>query len=236
MRIGILGGTFNPIHLGHLVAAEEVGEDFGLERVLVIPENLPPHKQHEEVIEPFHRLRMVQLAAAANPRLEVLALEIERGGISYTTETLGGLFQDYPAGTEFYFIVGQDIFKDIATWRDVPGLFRSTHFVVVQRPKLRPKELRAHLEKTVTAKFGEIRFHPVGIDPRFRAEGLRTEPSGKMVWLKTITHFDVSSTAIRRRVATGQSIRYLVPAGVAAYIAEHHLYAEEAGSPSVLTG
>lgn len=236
MRIGILGGTFNPIHLGHLVAAEEVAEDFALERVCLIPDNLPPHKRHEEVISPFHRLRMIQLAATSNPRLEVLALEIEQGGISYTIETLGNLSRTYPAGTEFYFIAGQDVFKDIATWRDVPGLFRSTHFVVVQRPELKPEELRAHLEKTVTARFEDIRFHPVGFDTRFRAEGLRTESSGKMVWLKAITYFDVSSTAIRHRVAMGKTIRYLVPAEVAAYIEENRLYARMTGAPSVLAG
>lgn len=235
-RIGILGGTFNPVHLGHLVAAEEVGEEFALERVCLIPGNLPSHKGHDEVIPAFHRLKMAQLAAASNPRLEVLALEIERGGVSYTIETLGSLSRIYPEGTEFYFIVGQDVFKDIATWRDVPGLFRSTHFVVVQRPDLRPEELRALLEETVTARFREIRFHPVGFDRRFRAEGLRVEPSGKMVWMKAITYFDVSSTAIRRRVALGQSIRYLVPEGVAAYIQENRLYARAAGVPSVLAG
>ena len=90
-RIGILGGTFNPIHTGHLVAAEEVGRDFNLDKVLLIPANLPPLKEHDGVITPEHRLRMVSLAARSNPRLEARGLEIKRGGVSYTIDTVRAL-------------------------------------------------------------------------------------------------------------------------------------------------
>ncbi|MBI2880250.1 MAG: nicotinate-nucleotide adenylyltransferase [Candidatus Tectomicrobia bacterium] len=229
LRIGILGGTFNPVHMGHLVAAEEVGKDFDLEKVLLIPTNQPPLKEHEGVISAEHRLRMVTLAAAHNPRLEARDLEIRRGGVSYTVDTLRALTEEFGPAAEFFFILGQDAFRSIGSWRDAPELFRMTHFVVVRRPTLSVDEMIALLEETVTARFGEPAFSRTGFDNQAMAEGLRVEPSGRRIWLKDIPYFHVSSTMLRKRLAAGRSIKYLVPEAVETYILEHLLYAVALG-------
>ncbi len=224
-RIGILGGTFNPIHTGHLVAAEEVGKDFDLDKILLIPTNLPPLKEHDGVISSEHRLRMVSLAAESNPRLEPCDVEIRRGGVSYTVDTLKMLGEEYGPDTEFFFLIGQDAFRAIGSWRDAESLFSLTHFVVVRRPTLSIDEVIALLEETITTQTGGRNFIRTGFDDRVAAEGLRVEPHGRQLWLKDIPYFDVSSSMIRKRLAEGRSIKYLVPEPVETYILEHLLYA-----------
>ncbi|MFQ5911846.1 MAG: nicotinate-nucleotide adenylyltransferase [Nitrospinota bacterium] len=228
-RVGILGGTFNPIHMGHLVAAEEVGKDFNLEKVLLIPTNLPPLKDDDGILSPEHRLSMVSLAARSNPRLQARDLEIRRGGVSYTIDTLRALIEEEGPAAEFFFIVGQDAFRSIGSWRDVEELFQLTHFVVVRRPTLSVDGMIGLLEETVTVRYGEPVFVRSGFDNRVAAEGLRVDPHGRQIWLKDIPYFDVSSSLIRKRLAAGRSIKYLVPEPVEAYILERLLYADAPG-------
>ncbi len=228
-RIGILGGTFNPIHMGHLVAAEEVGKDFSLDKVILIPANLPPLKDNECLIASEHRLKMVSLAIQSNPRLEVRDLEIRRGGVSYTIDTLGALQDEEAPDTAFFFIIGQDAFRQIGSWRDAQALFGLTHFVVVRRPTLSVDEMLGILEESLTTPKGELNFARTGFDHQVAAEGVEVEPCESRIWLKDIPYFDISSSMIRQRLASGRSIKYLVPDMVEAYILEHLLYAGAAG-------
>lgn len=228
-RVGILGGTFNPIHTGHLVAAEEVGRDFNLDKVLLIPTNLPPLKEHKGLITPDHRLRMVSLATRSNPRLEVRDLEIKRGGVSYTIDTVRALAEETGPAAELFFIIGQDAFRHIGSWREAEALFELTHFVVVRRPTLSVDEVIGLLDESVKSSNGEPVFVRTGYDHQVAAEGLRVEPHGREIWLKDIPYFDVSSSLIRKRLAERRSIKYLVPEPVEAYILEHLLYAHAVG-------
>lgn len=227
-RIGILGGTFNPIHTGHLVAAEEVGRDFNLDKVLLIPANLPPLKEHDGVITSEHRLRMVSLAARSNPRLEARDLEIKRGGVSYTIDTVRALIEETGPSADFFFIIGQDAFRHIGAWREAKALFALTHFVVVRRPTLSVDEMIGLLVDSIPSENGEPTFVRTGYDNQVAADGLRVEPHGREIWLKDIPYFDVSSSLIRKRLAERRSIKYLVPEPVETYILEHLLYAHSA--------
>ncbi len=228
-RIGILGGTFNPIHMGHLVAAEEVGKDFNLDKVLLIPTDLPPLKEHDGVISPEHRLYMVSLAAESNPRLEARDLEVRRGGVSYTIDTLRTLSDEFGAQTQFFFIIGQDAFRSIGSWRDADKLFQLTHFVIVRRPTLSVDEVIGLLEEAIAVHHAGPAFVRTGFDDQVSAESLRVEPHSRQIWLKDIPYFDISSSRIRKRLAEGRSIKYLVPEPVEAYILEHLLYADAPG-------
>ena len=134
MKIGILGGTFDPIHIGHLRLAEEVGDDLALERVYLIPAASPPHKGGR-VETPFrHRLAMVRLAAKGSPLLDVMDLEGHRKGLSYSIETLHEIHRMFPSEIDLFFLIGMDAFLEIKTWKDYRNLFDYAHFVVIRRP------------------------------------------------------------------------------------------------------
>ncbi len=132
-KLGILGGTFNPIHYGHLAAAEEVRDRLKLDRILFIPSYLPPHKLEENVPSAVQRMEMVRLATEGNPSFEPSDIEIKRGGRSYTIDTIEALRQAYP-GTELYFITGLDSFLEIQTWHEWERLLTLCCFVVLSRP------------------------------------------------------------------------------------------------------
>jgi nicotinate-nucleotide adenylyltransferase len=212
MRTGILGGTFNPIHLAHLRIAEEVREACALERVLFIPAASPPHKDVAEDVPFQHRLAMVELAVAGNPRFSASDLEGRRPGKSYSVHTLESLHRESPRD-EFYFIVGMDSFRDITSWKEWRRLFELAHIVVAARPgaaggdppDLLPVAIRGDFCYDASAK---MLLHRSGTSVIFLGE----------------TFLDISSTRIRELAAAGRSIRYLVPAAVEEYIARHGLY------------
>lgn len=196
-RIGIIGGTFDPPHIAHLVAAEEARSAFGLERVIFMPAGQPPHKPDHPVTAPEHRYAMTLLATAENPFFEVSRMEIERPGSSYTVDTLRALRGKLGAQVEIYFITGADEILDIETWHDAGSLPGLARFIALPRPG----------------------FDLASLERRLRPEFL---PSIEVHLMREI---DVSATEIRRRAASGESIRYLVPPGVDAYIRKHRLYA-----------
>ena len=143
MRLGLFGGTFNPIHLGHLRAAIEVQEAFGLEKILLIPSARPPHKQADQVASAGDRLEMVRLAVQGEPLLEASDVELARPGPSYTIETLR-YFQDrFGPESQVFFVVGQDAFSEIATWKSYQALFSIAHFVVMARSRRQAEQLGA---------------------------------------------------------------------------------------------
>jgi nicotinate-nucleotide adenylyltransferase len=216
-KLGIFGGTFNPIHYGHLVAAEEVRNRLRLDRVLFIPSFLPPHKHEEDAPSAAQRMEMVRLATAGNPNFRPSDIEIKRGGRSYTIDTIEALRQAYP-GTELYFITGLDSFLDIQTWNDWEKLLTLCGFAVLSRPGYRFADLvkvdfMQHAEQElVSLDRGEL-MHTVV------RSGVFT------VCLEMITRYDISSTDIRKRVKEGGSIKYLLPDAVETYIIDNKLYA-----------
>lgn len=134
MRIGVMGGTFDPIHHGHLVAASEVAATYGLDEVVFVPTGKPSFKQDVDVTLAEHRYLMTVIATASNPRFTVSRVDIDRQGVTYTVDTLRDLQAQYPAGTELYFITGADALRDIIRWRDSEQLWDLAYFVGVTRP------------------------------------------------------------------------------------------------------
>ncbi len=215
-KIGILGGTFNPIHYGHLAAAQEVCDRLKLDRILFIPSHLPPHKLDEDVPAAMQRLEMVRLATADNPSFQPSDIEIKRGGRSYTIDTIERLRSDDPAA-EFYFIMGIDSFLDIQTWHNWERLLSLCSFVVLSRPGYRFVDLtRIDFMKQAA---DELSMMDKGeLDQASVQSGLFT------IYLEQIPLHDISSTDIRARVKAGSSIKYLLPEQVEIYIIEHNLY------------
>ncbi len=211
-RVGILGGTFNPVHLGHLRSAEEVREACALDRVAFVPANRPPHKPDRTLADGRHRLAMVELAIAGNSSFDACSLEIDRGGISYSIETLEA-FAASERGAELFFIVGADAFGEMQTWKDAARLFELASVVVTNRPPHSTVSSIAHLPVAAQEAFC---YDPSTLSYRHRR--------GTGLHFLRITGLDISATAVRERVRSGQSIRYLVPADVERYVREHGLY------------
>ena len=198
-NIGVMGGTFNPIHIGHLRSAEEVREAFGLDRVIFIPSADPPHKGKKGIINISDRLEFVREAVRDNPFFSASDIEARRDGKSYTVDTLKEMKDRLESGGDLYFILGLDAFLEIETWYSYRELFGLSHFVVTDRPTpeshnppfILPESLAALFEKTE----GRTLRHT----------------SGNRVYYHNISALDISATEIRRLVGEGASIRYLVP-------------------------
>ena len=214
--IGILGGTFNPVHLGHLRAAEEVREAQRLDEMWLVPAAIPPHKATTGVIDGRHRLRMVELAVAGVPGFRASALELERGGTSYSIDTIRTVRAAIGRDTRLVFAIGADAFRDLHTWKEHASIFGECDVVVVTRPPW-PPQLGAE-EIPIAAR--EAFCYDPGSE-------LFRHRSGHVLTLQRITALDIAAATIRTRVAAGRSIRFLVPAAVEAYIAEHGLYRQE---------
>ncbi len=198
MRVGILGGTFNPPHLGHLVCAQEAYRELELDRVLVIPARIPPHKPVEHDPGAHHRLELCRLAAVDDERLQVSTVELDRDGPSYTVDTLVALSTQAP-NTELVLIVGGDIAVGLPRWHEPERVLELATLAVAKRR-------------------GTAR-----ISVQTALDGLR---GGERARLFQMPRIGVSSTMIRRRVRAGQPIRYLVPDRIADYIERHGLYRE----------
>jgi nicotinate-nucleotide adenylyltransferase len=215
-RIGLFGGTFNPIHLGHLRAAEEIGDFFALERVFFIPSSTPPHKKKEGLLEAGLRAQMVRLAVCDNPRFAVSEAEIGRPGKSYSVETIEHFRRQLGAATLLYFIIGLDAFREIHTWKEYAALFGLCHFVVMTRPGFEKNFSPEHLPVELAGDFC--------YDSR---KGGYVHKSGFRVYPKEVTGLDISSTRIRQDLRGGKSIKYLVPPAVEGFIAARHLYRDK---------
>lgn len=215
MRLGIFGGTFDPIHLGHCRAAEEMGQEFDLDKVFLIPAASPPHKSKEPV-SPFpDRLEMARLAVGRTRHLEVLDIEAQRSGFSYSIQTLKEIDKRFVGKAELFFILGVDAFLEIETWKDYQELFQYAHFVVIARGAAGRRDLEPvfhHLDPLA----------PVNDDPN--TWELST---GKKLFFRAVTLMDISSTQIRHLASSGKSIRFLVPDPVMSYIMEKKLYQDD---------
>lgn len=188
-RIGIYGGTFDPIHLAHLIFADRAFEQLNLDKVLFLPAAIPPHKQDKGISDGRRRLEMVEIALAGNPAFEANAIELSRAGVSYTIDTLHDLSNEYP-GDELILLVGADMLNDFPNWRDPVAILQRATIAYAERPGV-----------TIEHSLPHDRVVQVAMAP-----------------------FDLSSTEIRSRVREGKTIRYIVPAGVEAYIHAQGLY------------
>ncbi|QJW46442.1 nicotinate-nucleotide adenylyltransferase [bacterium BFN5] len=197
-KIGIMGGTFDPIHIGHLVTAEAVRIEYSLDKVIFIPAANPPHKQELQVTPAMHRYIMTVMATYSNPYFYVSDIELERPGLSYTFDTVSALIDQFGAKTDFYFITGADAIQDLPTWENVDELLNLCHFIAATRPGC------------ISTLDNVIRhFGPKG---RKRIHRLATP------------ELEISSTDIRERVKNGRSIKYIVPESVESYILKESLY------------
>ena len=208
MRLGIFGGTFNPIHLGHLRVAEEVRTSLELEKIIFVPSYLPPHKDLADNVVGHKRLEIVRIAIADNPCFELSSFEVDSGGNSYSIRTIEHIRETY--NTTPYFILGQDAFNDILSWFEKDRLFGLTHFAVMSRPHAE----RPPLNETIGAH--ALEYHETG-------KGFINHDGCEIVFVD-VTPLDISSSTIRTLCKTGKSIRYLVPKEVEDYIREERIY------------
>ena len=218
--IGILGGTFDPIHFGHLRMAEELREKLGLERIRFIPAALPPHRASPQT-DAFHRAEMVRLAIAGNSAFTLDNRELARAGPSYTFDTLTELRTELGPDVPVSLLIGSDAFLGLHTWhrwRELPDL---AHLVVAHRPGAIPQEdaMSPDLQQSWQSR-GTV-----------QPEDLKASPAGKIL-LVPITALDISASAIRTAFMQGNSTRYLLPETVRAYIDSHQLYASQATKES----
>jgi len=198
-RVGILGGTFDPIHCGHIDIARAAEEALGLTRLFLVTSNVPPHRG-EPMASSYHRFAMVALAVSSRPGWYASDLELKSDAPSYTSTTLRRFHADGYAPGELFFLIGVDAFAEIETWRDYPAILELARFVVVSRPGFPVSELRRMLPSLVDR-----------------------------VMLIDAPTADVSSTAIRQRMAAGESIAGLVPPAVRQHIERHGLYKTMSG-------
>ena len=145
MKIGILGGTFNPVHIGHLILAEEAREKLGLDKVIFIPANLPPHKDNIDIANPQARLKMLRFALKGNKHFAVSDIEIKRSGRSYTIDTIKALKDKY-SDDELYFIIGSDLLKYLEEWKDLNEIFKIVKFIVATRPGYPLENIPAYIK------------------------------------------------------------------------------------------
>ncbi|MGI6084021.1 MAG: nicotinate-nucleotide adenylyltransferase [Acetivibrionales bacterium] len=197
--LGIMGGTFNPIHYGHLLMCEGIREEFALKKVIFIPAKIPPHKSNTKMTEAYDRLRMVDIAIRDNPFFEASDIEMRREGSSYTVDTLKAWKQNLKDAQSIALIVGADSLIQFEEWRDFSTIFKLASIIVASRPDTAEDVLENYINK---------------YKKQFGANILRY--SGKAM--------DYSSTEIRRRVRMGLSIKYMVPPEVESYIFDKRLY------------
>lgn len=208
-RIGIYGGTFDPIHTGHLVAATEVWAVLGLDRVVFMPAGQPPHKRGQAITPAAHRLRMIELAIAGRPFLALSQLDLSEGTASYTVDLLARVREDWGAAVELFFIMGEDSLRDFPSWHQPGRIAELAHLTVVTRPNI-----EVHVEAIVRAipqLAGRVHCVPM-------------------------PQLDIASRDLRTRVAAGRPIAYQVPLAVEDYILRQRLYHAAGGGPPVAPG
>ncbi len=200
-KIGILGGTFNPIHMGHLIMAEEVCKRHNLSKVLFVPAYIPPHKYVEDLANANQRYQMVKYAIDENSKFKVSNMEIKREGKSFTIDTIREIIHHYGEDIDIFLIMGADSLNELELWKDIKKLSQLCHFVIVNRPGYKTEP---------STRLVEI----IGSDNVLDMERLRL----------TIEPVGISSTDIRKRINDGVEIKDLVPECVEVYIKEHGLY------------
>jgi nicotinate-nucleotide adenylyltransferase len=215
MRIGIFGGTFNPIHLGHLIASEEIRQQFDLQRIIFIPSAKPPHKPSPELIDVRHRTEMTRLAIQGNAYFDISTIEQKRSGLSYSVETVEALRIEWGNDADFFFILGIDAFSDIENWHEPQRLLGLCNFIVISRPGFSFEGIHHILSETFYIKVSKNNQKiPL--------------PNEHHLYLTEVTPVGISSTQIRAFIRQGRSLKYLLPEPVKSYILSNGLYKEDA--------
>jgi nicotinate-nucleotide adenylyltransferase len=216
MKWGLFGGTFDPIHIGHLRCASEMLEIFDLNRIIFVPAARPPHKLNTTITPFYHRQQMIRLAIEGNPEFSFSDVENRREKTSYSVETVEYLRDKHrPEKIDLYFILGQDAFHAIRTWKDWERLLMMCHFAVMTRPGYTNRGL----DEILTPEFASRFIYDEG------ARGFRG-PTGHVICFREVTFLDIASSNIRKRVKEGKTINYLVPDIVRHYIVKNSLYRE----------
>ncbi len=219
-RIGLFGGTFNPIHLGHVQVIREVKTGFGLDKIFIIPSALPPHKKPSGVVDAEDRLEMIRLAFSNDPNFVVSDVELKRSGPSYTVDTVRHFTFNAPENERFYLIVGLDAFLEVDTWKSYEDLFHLIPFIVMSRTitgkngtKLGLKSLGNYINSRISKGYT---FSP--------AQSSYIHEKKQPVFIFDVTSVDISSTIIRKHVKNGNSVKHLVPEIIDDYIKAKGLY------------
>jgi len=209
-RIGVLGGTFDPIHCGHLDAAEAARTALQLDDIRLLPTHVPPHRSTSPLASAFHRFALIALAIQDRPSYRVSEIELARSGHSYTADSLRTMHAEGWTPWQIFFILGADAFAEIPTWREFPTVLDGAHFAVIARP--------GTTLDAATARTPELRhrFHRLG-------DAMPQDGKTRIILVEARTR-DISSTMIRARLSARQSIDDLVPDAVARHIVNHHLY------------
>ena len=220
IRIGLFGGTFNPIHLGHIQVVREVKTGFGLDKILIIPSALPPHKELDGVVNAEDRLEMIRLAFSDDPNFVISDVELKRSGPSYTIDTVRHFKTTSPENAELYLIMGLDAFLEIDTWKSYDDLFLLIPFIVMSRAinkensaEVEWKSLKNYLQSKISKGYT---FSPT--------QSSFIHDKKQPVRLFNVTPVDISSTTIRKRIKEGRSIKGLVPDIVENFIKIKGLY------------
>ncbi len=198
-KYGIMGGTFDPIHVGHLVIAEEIRCKFKLDKVIFIPAGNPPHKDNSKITSGDHRYQMTLLATISNPYFDVSSIELDRKGITYTIDTIKELKKCCKDSAEFYFITGADSLLELSTWKEVDQLLNMCKFVAATRPGFQMSKIETKV-KELESKYS------------------------KAIYTVSVPALQISSTDIRNRIKEGTTVKYLLPESVESYIIKHKLY------------
>lgn len=216
-RLGIYGGTFDPIHNGHLRVAHAILENFALDQLLFVPAFVPPHKRGQTISAPLHRYAMLALATAAEPRWQIAPLELEAPTRPYTIETMAQVQRQHPTA-QLFFVMGLDSFRDVTLWRAYERLLSEYSVIVAARPGAEvgtATNCAAHLPADLQARV---------VDLRGGRRPTEKELAETHIFVTDYVAVDVSATEIRQAAQAGQPLEAFVPATVAAYIAKYQLY------------
>jgi len=227
LRVGVLGGTFDPIHLGHLAVARQAADGLGLDRVLLLPSRTPPHRPVDPSASVFHRFAMVALAASTDARLAASDLELGREGTSYTADTLRAFRATGLERWQIFFLTGADAFAEIATWREYPTVLDLAHFVVCSRARVAATSLPDRLPE-LAPRMIQVPI-PGSEDPGLH-RAVVIQSLETRVFLLDCPTPDISSTDIRARARAGRPLAGLVPPEVDDYIRRHGLYGADSGA------
>ena len=219
MRIGLFGGTFNPIHFGHLRTTLEVKETFSLDKIYLIPSALPPHKSPEGVADAKDRYEMIKLAISDQTNLVISDVELHRSGPSYSIDTVHHFQSMLPKDTELFLIMGLDAFLEIDTWRSYREFFELVSFIVMMRPEALGEKKRSHdsIEHILKTKISKD--YSLSVSQNCYAHNTK-----RPVYLADVTLMDISSTKIREHIMQDKFIQFWVPESVATYIKTKGLY------------